>query len=158
VDAGRDLVGSSALSARVVRAAFGDRPSPVAVKLVAEMGRSMEPAAMVASLSGLLDHDARAALAATRTPSLVVVGTRDLLTPVPAGRHLARLLPDADFVVLPRAGHQLMQERPAELAQLLDAFAAKLAGTAPSVAAAVADEDGALAPDDVEHTAEPADA
>jgi len=63
-----------------------------------------------------------------------VVGTRDLLTPVPSGRHLANLLPDADFVVLARPGHQLMQERPGELAELIWAFAAKLAGTATSVA------------------------
>lgn len=157
VDSGRDLMGRSAMGTRIVRAAFGDRPSPVAVRLVAEMGRSMEPAAMVASLSGLLDHDARDALAATRTPSLVVVGTRDLLTPVPSGRHLANLLPDADFVVLARAGHQLMQERPGELAELIWAFAAKLAGTATSVATAVADEAGPVAPGQVEHVAEPAD-
>jgi len=86
-----------------------------------------------------------------------VVGTRDLLTPVPSGRHLANLLPDADFVVLARAGHHLMQERPAELAELICAFAAKLAGRATSVAAAVADEPGLVAPGQVEHAADPAD-
>lgn len=151
LDGGRGLPFASS-STPVVRAAFGDRPSGRAVRLVADMGRSMEPAALMASVGGLLVHDARVAIRATRTPSLVVVGTRDLLTPVPAGRHLAHLLPDADLVVLPRAGHQLMQERPAELAQLLDAFAAELAGTVDSVADAVADGDGPLQPDQVEHS------
>ena len=155
VDGGRSLAARATVNTRIVRAAFGDRPSPTAVRLVAEMGRSMAPEALVPSLSGLLDHDARAAIRATRTPSLVVVGTRDLLTPVPAGRHLAHLLPDADLVVLPRAGHQLMQERPDELAELLDAFAAKIAGTAPSVAAAVADSPGSVDADQVEHAPEP---
>ena len=55
-------------------------------------------------------------------------GTRDILTPVWAGRTLARTLPDAEFVVLPRAGHQLMQERPDEVAELIDAFVARIEG------------------------------
>jgi pimeloyl-ACP methyl ester carboxylesterase len=98
----------------------------------------MAPESLVPSLGGLIEHDARDALRATDTPSLVVVGTRDLLTPVPSARHLAHLLPDSELVVLPRAGHQLMQERPHELAELIDAFVARLDGTEPSVAAAVA--------------------
>lgn len=157
VDSGRGLPNRIGVSTRIVRAAFGDRPSPTAVRLVAEMGQSMAPEALVPSLAGLLDHDARVALRATRTPSLVIVGTRDLLTPVPAARHLAHLLPDADFVVLPRAGHQLMQERPDELAELLDAFAARIVGSAATVAEAVADAPGPVEADQVEHTPEPAD-
>lgn len=127
LDGGQELPGGGTVNTRVVRAAFGDRPSAKAVGLVAEMGRSMEPKALVSSLGGLFEHDARVALKATHTPSLVVVGTRDLLTPVPAGRHLARLLPNCELVVLRRAGHQLMQERPDELAELIDAFVARIA-------------------------------
>ncbi|HEX2578445.1 MAG TPA: alpha/beta hydrolase [Aquihabitans sp.] len=157
VDGGRELPSRTTMTNRVVRAAFGDRPSAVAVRLVAEMGQAMEPAALLPSLTGLLDHDARDALRATKTPSLVVVGTRDLLTPVPSGRHLAHLLPDADFVVLPRAGHQLMQERPAELAELLDAFAARISGEAASVVEAVAEADGPVSAGQVEHSEEEVD-
>ncbi len=130
VDAGRSLPASTQVSGRVVRLAFGDDPSPRAVEVVAEMVASMEPTALVGSIGGLLDHDARAALAATATPALVVVGTRDLLTPVPSGGHLAHLLPNGELVVLPRAGHQLMQERPEALAGLIDGFVAGLAGDA----------------------------
>lgn len=140
VDAGRALPKRATVTTRLARLGFGDRPSAKAVAIVAEMGQSMAPEALVPSLSKLLDHDATEALQATDTPSLVVVGTRDLLTPVTAGRHLARQLPDATFVVLPRAGHHLMQERPAELAQLLDAFSARLAGTGPAVGDAVDDD------------------
>ncbi len=151
LDAGRPLPARSQLGDRIVRLAFGDRPSSTAVRIVAEMGESMEPAALVGSVGGLIEHDARAALRATSTPSMVIVGTRDLLTPVPAGRHLAHLLPDCDFVVLPRAGHQLMQERPDELAELLDGFVARIDGEAPSLGAAVADDPGPMAAADVEH-------
>lgn len=125
LDAGRDLPARTRIDPRSVRFAFGERPSPRAVRTVAEMGGTMEPAALVGSITGLLEHDAREALRATKTPSLVVVGSRDLLTPVPAASHLAALLPDCELVVLPRAGHQLMQERPAELAALIDELAAR---------------------------------
>lgn len=139
LEGGGTLPQRATITTSLARLAFGDHPSRKAVGIVAEMGRSISPEALLPSLAGLLDHDARTALRATQTPSLVVVGTRDVLTPVPAGRHLAHLLPYSEFVVLPRAGHQLMQERPDEVADLLDAFVARLEGDASSVAAAVAD-------------------
>ena len=123
---GERLPGADEVNARAARLAFGARPSPRAVAIVAEMGAAMEPAALSQSIAGLVEHDARDALRRTHTPSLVVVGTRDLLTPVPAASHLAHLLPDAELVVLPRAGHQLMQERPRQLAELIDGFAARI--------------------------------
>lgn len=150
LDSGGTLPQRATMTSSVARLAFGDHPSRKAVGIVAEMGRSIPPEALLPSLAGLLDHDARTALRATHTPSLVVVGTRDVLTPVPAGRHLAHLLPYSEFVVLPRAGHQLMQERPEEVADLIDAFVARLEGDAPSVAAAVADGPAADADIEVE--------
>jgi len=150
VDSGQPLPQRASASNQVVRLAFGDRPSKRAVEIVGEMARSIPPEALLPSLSGLIEHDAREALKATNTPSLVIVGTRDLLTPVPSARHLAHLLPDSELVVLPRAGHQLMQERPDELAELIDAFVARLDGTEPTVAAAVAASEGSVEPDQVE--------
>lgn len=155
VSEGRPLPARAEVNDRAARLAFGDHPSKKAVHLVGEMGRSMAPEALVPSLAGLLEHDARVALRATETPSLVIVGTRDILTPVPSGRHLAHLLPRSEFVVLPRAGHQLMQERPDELAELLDAFVARIDGSEPSVAAAVAATSGGVDAAQVEDPGDP---
>jgi len=155
LDSGGSLPARAAVTERAARLAFGERPHPRAVALVAEMGSSLVPEALVPSLAGLIEHDARAALRATRTPALVVVGTRDLLTPVPAGRHLAHLLPDAELVVLPKAGHQLMQERPDELAELIDALVARIEGAAGSVADAVAAEAGPVTAAEVEAAGDP---
>lgn len=152
IDAGQALPSRATVTTQAARLAFGDRPSKKAIGIVAEMGQSMTPEALVPSLGGLIEHDARTALRATDTPSLVIVGTRDLLTPVPSARHLAHLLPDAELVVLPRAGHQLMQERPGELAELIDAFVARLDGDQPTVSAAVDERDGLVAPAQVEAT------
>jgi pimeloyl-ACP methyl ester carboxylesterase len=156
LEAGGELPARATVGSRAARLAFGDHPSSKAVRIVAEMGQSMEPHALLPSLAGLFEHDAREALRATRTPSLVIVGTRDLLTPVPSGRHLAHLLPAAELVVLPRAGHQLMQERPTELAELIDAFVAKVDGDAASVAEAVEEADGTVEADQVEAVGDPA--
>lgn len=68
---------------------------------------------------------------------------------------MARLLPGCDFVLLPRAGHQLMQERPHELAELIDALAERIEGDADSVAEVVADDPtAALDASDVEPAAD----
>jgi pimeloyl-ACP methyl ester carboxylesterase len=137
LDAGGALPRSAAISGRMARVAFGRRPSPVAVAQVAEMTTSIPPEAFLPSGLGLLDHDARDALGRTHTPSMVVVGTRDLLTPVRSSRHLAGLLEGSQLHVLPGAGHQLMQERPDELARLIDEFVADLPQEAAAMAATV---------------------
>jgi pimeloyl-ACP methyl ester carboxylesterase len=150
VESGLPLPPPSQAGMKSVRLIFGDHPSKKAVAIATEMATSIPPTVSVPSFASILEHDARVALRATHTPALVVVGTRDILTPVWAGRTLARTLPDAEFVVLRRAGHQLMQERPDEVAELIDAFVARIEGLEPSVAAAVADTDGPVDADQVE--------
>ena len=120
-------MGEDDLSWVVTRLAFGSRPPARAVDEVRRCGAEVPQSTALPSGIDLLDHDARKALAATSTPSLVLVGARDLLTPVYAARRIANFLPMARFEVLPGAGHQLMQERPFEVADLLDDFVAGLA-------------------------------
>lgn len=119
-------MGEDDLSWVTARLAFGEQPSRVAVDQVRRFLEEVPQSTSLPSGIDLLDHDAREALAATKTPSLVLVGSRDLLTPVFAARRIARFLPYARLEVLPGAGHQLMQERPREVAALLDEFAARL--------------------------------
>ena len=68
---------------------------------------------------------------------------------------MARLMPGSELVVLPRAGHQLMQERPDELAELIDALVARVQGEAASVADAVAADDRPVERDQVEAVGDP---
>jgi pimeloyl-ACP methyl ester carboxylesterase len=119
-------MGEDDLSWVLTRLAFGARPSARAVDEVRRCGAEVPQSTSLPSGIDLLDHDARRALAATSTPSMVMVGSRDLLTPVYAARRIARFLPMARFEVLPGAGHQLMQERPFDVARLLDEFVAEL--------------------------------
>ena len=123
------------LSLMMCRLAFGKRPSAAAVEQVRACVEAMDDEALGRSGVGLLDHDVRETLGSVTKPALILVGSRDVLTPVRAARSIAKLLPDATFRVLPEAGHQLMQERPDELAEELRALAERV------------DEDEAEAPD-----------
>ena len=118
--------GDDDISWFMTRLAFGSNPSAKAVAQVRGYLEEVPQSTSLPSWIDLLDHDAREALKQTKTPSLILVGSRDLLTPVFAARRIATFLPDAGFEVLEGAGHQLMQERPYEVARLIDEFAARI--------------------------------
>lgn len=110
----------------LARRAFGRNPSHVHVELTRELVAACAPATSWPSALGLVLHDAEEALAATSTPAMVIGGELDRITPIAFSRRIAELLPDAELHVLDGAGHQLMLERPEELAELLDRFAKRL--------------------------------
>lgn len=60
--------------------------------------------------------------AAVTCPTLIVAGTRDVMTPVRAGREFAKAFGNAKLVQLEGAGHNLMAERPDEVLDALIAF------------------------------------
>lgn len=58
---------------------------------------------------------ALAAAAQIKVPATLILGERDMMTPVRAGKALAAALPNSRTVVLSGAGHMMMVERPDEL-------------------------------------------
>ena len=105
------------------RLAFGSNPSVTHVERLRAMSSAV-PAPIAGHLiETLLKLDVRAVLPFIAAPALVVVGTRDLLTPVWHSRYLARHIPVAELHVLPDCGHMVMFERRAELSRLLIDFA-----------------------------------
>ena len=74
-----------------------------------------------------LDFSAR--LADLDVPTLVIVGSADLVTPPRDARQIADLIPGAELVELPRAGHMIMYERTDELDRLLIDFAHRATGS-----------------------------
>src|SRR3954468_18023728 len=60
-------------------------------------------------------QNALAAAAQVSVPVTVILGERDMMTPLKAGKALAAALPNARTVVLKGAGHMMMVERPDEL-------------------------------------------
>lgn len=101
------------LSLFLIRSVFGASPSAAAIEQVRASIEGTDPEAIQRSLAGIFrDHDTTDRLDEVEVPAAVVVGTRDTLTPPAFARTMAERLPDAELTVLPRAGHQLMQERP----------------------------------------------
>jgi len=68
-------------------------------------GPALPTEVFVRQCDACLGHDVHDRLPELRTPTLVVCGERDQLTPVRLHRELDERLPDGRLVVLPHAGH-----------------------------------------------------
>jgi pimeloyl-ACP methyl ester carboxylesterase len=110
------------------RYGFGDaKPSPSLVTFVERMNSHTSAETVTKYLRTLYSHARYPALAALRaTPTLVVVGTKDLLTPMAHSEEILRHLPDAEFVKIDNSGHVVMLENADEVNTVLIAFLEKL--------------------------------
>jgi pimeloyl-ACP methyl ester carboxylesterase len=70
-------------------------------------------------------HDAADRLGAVTVPSLVIVGEDDVCTPPRFSRELADLLPNAELLTIPDAGHGAYVEQPTAFNGSVEAFLAK---------------------------------
>jgi pimeloyl-ACP methyl ester carboxylesterase len=77
---------------------------------------------------GLILQDYGPVIARVRTPTLVVWGADDMVAPLRTGLMLADRLPDAQLVVFPGVGHQVMAQAPTKLVPEIERH---LAGTGP---------------------------
>jgi non-heme chloroperoxidase len=106
-----------------VRFGFGPKPSPLWVEQLRQLLSEMSPLALSASTLALLDHDVKESLHNITTPTRVIVGTHDLVTPLKQSEEIANEIPNAELIRFDGVGHTIMLERRAELSQQLDAFA-----------------------------------
>jgi pimeloyl-ACP methyl ester carboxylesterase len=75
-----------------------------------------EPGVLFRDLSACNAYaNALQAAASVKVPTTLVLGERDMMTPVKAGKALAAAIPHAKTIVVPGAGHMIMAERPDEL-------------------------------------------
>jgi len=125
VEAGRPLprvIGENNRSLFVTRLAFGSHPSGAAVAQARRLGAEVELDRYLPLWLDLLDYDGRTALESVDLPAMVLVGSRDLLTPVYMARRIVAHLSQGELHIVPGAGHQLLQERPREVAEYLRDF------------------------------------
>src|SRR5271170_2985523 len=75
-----------------------------------------QPGVIFADLSACSGYqDALAAAAKVTVPSIVIQGTRDLMTPAKGGKAIAAAIPNCRLAMIEGAGHMLMSERPDEV-------------------------------------------
>jgi pimeloyl-ACP methyl ester carboxylesterase len=98
----------------IKRYSFGGRDVDPAVARFAERMIESTPIDVVAEFyPAFTDHDKTEALACFRDfPVLVLAGVRDLVTPSEHSEAIADLLPEAELVLVPDAGHLVMLEHP----------------------------------------------
>ncbi|MBO3100348.1 alpha/beta fold hydrolase [Cellulomonas fengjieae] len=123
------------IAAQVEESGSVDAVRPMASSLVGESTRSSRPAVAV-QVGEWIDQQEPAGVAwsqramaarpdrsdvlrAFAGPVVVVVGDEDTVTPVEAAEHLVATAPQAQLVVVPRAGHLSSVEQPADVAAAL---------------------------------------
>ncbi|MEW2567461.1 alpha/beta hydrolase [Streptomyces sp. NPDC047070] len=118
----------------IKRYSFASRDVDPAVARFAERLIEATPIDVVAEFyPAFTDHDKTEALAYfAELPVLVLAGVKDLVTPSEHSESIADLLPDAELVLVPDAGHLVMLEHPEvvidRLADLLTRVGAVPAG------------------------------
>lgn len=101
---------------------FGDpaRISPTVARFVDTLIASTDVLTIANFFETLTRHDETAAVPVLRdVRTTVLCGDRDLLTPLDRSVDIAEQLPDAEFVVVPGAGHMVMLEEPAHVSEVL---------------------------------------
>ncbi|MEU6956598.1 alpha/beta hydrolase [Streptomyces sp. NPDC045714] len=98
----------------IKRYSFGSRDVDPAVARFAERLIESTPIDVVAEFyPAFTEHDKSAALPAFRdVPVLILAGDKDLVTPSSHSEAIADVLPDAELVIVPDAGHLVMLEHP----------------------------------------------
>lgn len=102
---------------------LGPRPGPEAGRITTESVAACRPLTVSGFRPTLEAHDRDAALSAfAQIPAVVLVGSKDRLTPVRLSRRILSALPSASLSIFPGAGHMLPVERVAGVAGRVSAL------------------------------------
>ncbi|GAA0795614.1 alpha/beta fold hydrolase [Spirilliplanes yamanashiensis] len=110
------------------RYGFGEpKPSPRLVSFVEAMNSKTSADTVAKYLRTLYTHARWPALAALReTPTLVLVGTKDYITPQTHSEEILRHVPDAEFAKIENSGHVVMLEHADQVNDILLNFLEKV--------------------------------
>jgi 3-oxoadipate enol-lactonase len=96
---------------------------PDVVRHVREMVTHSPAQGVIGALTAMRDRpDSTATLGAIPIRTLVVAGSDDRMIPVAAARSMAAAIPDAQFAVIPAAGHLAPVEQPVNTGRMIRGF------------------------------------
>lgn len=123
----RERLRRGGLERRIMtRFVFGNRPRQTDLGLAMDQLLATPPETVSGFFRDMMQLDTTAGLKAyDDIATIVVVGSRDRLTPPRHGRDLAEAIRGARFEVLPDAGHQLPLERDEAVNEALDELIAR---------------------------------
>jgi pimeloyl-ACP methyl ester carboxylesterase len=100
---------------------------PEVLERVTDLVLSASPAAVAWAQRAMAARaDSRRVLAQASVPALVLVGAEDELTPTADAQAIVEVMPHAQLVIVPRAGHVSPMEVPAEFAAAVRNFVQSL--------------------------------
>ena len=102
--------------------AFSPHTSGELIRLARSHMQDVTPVALHADYNACNQVDLMERLQEIRTPTLVICGEDDRLTPVKYSRYLAEQIPDARLTLIPKAGHMVMLEQPEALIDVIQSF------------------------------------
>lgn len=121
VDDGTGFVADAMLPKLVGDETF--QAHPEVVEAIRAMILGAPPEGVAAAQRGMAERpDVTAWLPQITTPSLVVVGADDVISPSAEMRAIADALPNSRFVEIPRAGHMTPMENPGDVNEAIHRF------------------------------------
>lgn len=117
------LMAKPEVGTMLARVGLGKDPLASHVELTRELLASCETITGRDATRALLGVDLTAELPGIDLPTLVLCGTRDVITPLRDSKRIAGLIPGARLVTFEGAGHMLMLERTEEVDRLILDFA-----------------------------------
>jgi 3-oxoadipate enol-lactonase len=106
-------------------AVYGPGAAPLLIQVGVERFASLDKSVYRAASAELWGVDMRGVAGSVTVPTLVLVGEHDTIAPPHLSRELAGLIPGAQLVVIPDAGHLPNEENPVAFNQAVSAFLEK---------------------------------
>lgn len=104
-------------------AGFGPSANPRLKELAAQRMAEIRPSVLHGDFLACNEFDVMTRLGEISAPTLILCGTDDILTPLKYSEFLRAHIAGARLVTFPGAGHMVMLEQPAEVADALAEFA-----------------------------------
>ena len=111
--------------------AHGEHVDPNMHRLYVRRLRELDPQITHDDFAACNAFDRMADVSRIALPTLILCGDGDRMTPVKYSQHLAAQIAGAQLVVVPDAGHMVMLEQPAAVAEAAARFLAGLAAACP---------------------------
>ena len=109
---GRDF---PAAVSRIVEWCYSANAPDSLTRLARERMLEIKPGVLLADFNACNAFDVRARVSQISSPSLILVGSDDRMTPEKYSRALAEQIAGAQLQIIPGAGHMVMLERPEEV-------------------------------------------
>ena len=110
----------------IIKWSFSPTAPSRLTQLVAKRMAETPPHVLHGDFKACDGFDVMSRLADIRAPSIAICGRDDMLTPPKYSEHLAGQIPHGRLKIIDGAGHMVMLERPAEVAQAIRGFTSLL--------------------------------